>query len=100
MRLSPRSVLLFCRCALLSTPTPRITIEVQQDVVMNPELQVGGIAEEVEVRAETPLVQPTTSSLGQVVDNRKILAFGTSSFGVISSASEGRVIQLGVKLLY
>jgi len=26
--------------------------------------------------------------------------FGTSSFGVISSVSEARVIQFGVKLLY
>jgi hypothetical protein len=50
-------------------------VEVQQQVVMNPLLPVGGIAEAVEVNAETPLIQPTTSSLGQVVDNRKIVEF-------------------------
>jgi hypothetical protein len=40
----------------------QIVVEVQQQVVMNPLLQVGGIAEAVEVNAETPLIQPTTSS--------------------------------------
>jgi hypothetical protein len=50
-----------------------ITIEVQQQAVINPVLQVGGVAEAVEVKGETPLLQPTTSSLGQVVDNRKIV---------------------------
>src|SRR5207245_1061776 len=47
-----------------------ITVEVQQQVTINPVLPVGGIAEAVEVKGETPLLQPTTSSLGQVVDNR------------------------------
>jgi len=50
-----------------------ITIEVQQQVVINPTLQVGGVAEKIEVQGETPLLQPATSSLGQVVDNRKIV---------------------------
>jgi Carboxypeptidase regulatory-like domain/TonB dependent receptor len=50
-----------------------ITVEVQQQVVINPILQVGGMAEALEVKGETPLLQPTTSSLGQVVDNRKIV---------------------------
>jgi hypothetical protein len=50
-----------------------ITVEVQQQVVINPVLHVGGVAEAVEVKGETPLLQPTTSSLGQVVDNRKIV---------------------------
>jgi hypothetical protein len=50
-----------------------IVVAVQEQVVIDPELQVGGTAEEIEVKAETPLLQPTTSSLGQVVDNRKIV---------------------------
>src|SRR5262245_11465266 len=67
-----------------------IVVEVQQQVVMNPVLQVGGIAEEVEVRAETPLLQPTTSSLGQVVDNRKIVELplsGRNTLGLIGLTS-------------
>src|SRR5712692_2088458 len=68
----------------------RIAVEVQQQVVMNPQLQVGGLAEEVEVKAETPLVQPTTSSLGQVVDNRKIVDLplsGRNTLGLIGLTS-------------
>jgi hypothetical protein len=49
-----------------------IIVNVQQQVLIEPVLEVGEVSQTVEVRAETPLLQPTTSSLGQVVDNRKI----------------------------
>lgn len=52
---------------------PGIVVEVQQRVTINVQLEVGEITESVQVTAETPQLQPTTSSLGQVVDNRKIL---------------------------
>ncbi|HEV8129974.1 MAG TPA: TonB-dependent receptor, partial [Acidobacteriota bacterium] len=49
-----------------------IIVNVQQQAVIDPIMEVGEVSQSVEVRAETPLLQPTTSSLGQVVDNRKI----------------------------
>ena len=35
-------------------------------------MEVGAITESVEVTASTPLLEPQTSSLGQVVDGRKV----------------------------
>lgn len=50
-----------------------IVIEVQQTARVDPVLEVGNVSETVEVKAEIPLLQPSTSSLGQVVDNQKII---------------------------
>lgn len=50
-----------------------IEVNVQQAVRIDLLLEVGSVAETIEVKAETPLLQPSTSSLGQVVDNQKIL---------------------------
>jgi hypothetical protein len=49
-----------------------IVIAVQQQVSVDPVLQLGQATESVEVRAETPLLQPNSSSLGQVVNNQQI----------------------------
>ncbi len=49
-----------------------VTVNVQQQVVIDAVLQVGDVTESVQVTGETPLLQPTTSSLGQVVNNRQI----------------------------
>src|SRR5260370_6538282 len=49
-----------------------IAIDVQQQVAIDPVLQIGQTSESIEVTAETPLLQPNTSSLGQVVSNREI----------------------------
>jgi hypothetical protein len=67
-----------------------IVVEVQEHVVMDPELQVGGTAEAIDVKAETPLLQSATSSLGQVVDNRKIVELplsGRNTLGLIGLTS-------------
>lgn len=48
-----------------------VTVEVQQDTHINATLPVGQVTETVEVTAETPLLQAETSSLGQVVEERK-----------------------------
>lgn len=50
-----------------------IAIEVQQQASIDPVLQIGDTTESVQVTAETPLLQPNTSSLGQVVNNRSIM---------------------------
>jgi hypothetical protein len=48
-----------------------VTVQVQQDTHIDAKLQVGEVSQIVEVTAETPLLQAETSSLGQVVDQRK-----------------------------
>ncbi len=48
-----------------------VTVEVQQDTHIAAALQVGEVSQVVEVTSETPLLQAETSSLGQVVEQRK-----------------------------
>ena len=66
---------------------PNVVVEVNQSLRIDAVLEVGSVAESVQVTAETPLLQPNTSSLGQVVDNRKIVEFplaGRNTFALIS----------------
>jgi hypothetical protein len=48
-----------------------VTVQVQQDTHLDAVLPVGQVTESVEVTAETTLLQAETSSLGQVVEERK-----------------------------
>jgi hypothetical protein len=48
-----------------------VVVEVQQDTHIDAPLTVGQASETVEVTAETPLLQAETSSLGQVIEERK-----------------------------
>ena len=50
---------------------PGVVVEVQQDTHIDAALTVGQVSETVEVTGETPLLQTETSSLGQVVEQRK-----------------------------
>jgi Carboxypeptidase regulatory-like domain len=50
---------------------PSITVQVQQDSHIAAALTVGQVTETVEVTSESPLLQTETSSLGQVIDERK-----------------------------
>ena len=50
---------------------PEVVVEVNQSVRIDATLRVGDVAQIVEVTAETPLLQSDTSSLGQVVEQRK-----------------------------
>ena len=64
-----------------------LVVEVNQSLRIDVALEVGTATESVQVTAETPLLQPNTSSLGQVVDNRKIAEFplaGRNAFALIS----------------
>ena len=51
---------------------PGILIEVNRTLRLDVELELGNVAERVEVVAATPLLEAQTSSLGQVVDGRKV----------------------------
>jgi hypothetical protein len=48
-----------------------ITVQVQQAIRIDATMSVGTVTESVTVSGETPLLQPETSSLGQVVEGRK-----------------------------
>jgi Carboxypeptidase regulatory-like domain len=48
-----------------------VTVETQSTSKIDISLQVGELTQTVEVTAQTPLLQPESSSLGQVVDQRK-----------------------------
>jgi len=47
------------------------SVETQSTAQIDVALQVGDVTQTVEVTAQTPLLQPETSSLGQVIDQRK-----------------------------
>lgn len=48
-----------------------VAVQVQQDTHIDAAMTVGQVTETVEVTSETPLLQAETSSLGQVVEQRK-----------------------------
>ena len=50
---------------------PTVAVEVQQDTRIDAALTVGQVSETIEVTSETPLLQTESSSLGQVVEQRK-----------------------------
>src|ERR1700756_5635346 len=50
---------------------PSLVVQVQQDTHIDAALTVGQVTEVVEVTSETPLLQSESSSLGQVVEQRK-----------------------------
>jgi hypothetical protein len=50
-----------------------VQVRVNDSVEVNMTLTVGDVAESVEVRAETPLLSTAEASLGQVVDERRVL---------------------------
>ena len=50
-----------------------VVLQVDQTATVTLELEVGQVTESVEVTAAAPLLDTATSSLGQVIENRKIL---------------------------
>ncbi len=50
-----------------------VEVNIQTFVTVNPSLQIGNVVEVLEVRSAAPLVESTTSSLGQVVQNQQIV---------------------------
>lgn len=49
-----------------------ISVEVEASIRIDPVLEIGEVTEVVEVVSQTPLLQSQTSSLGQVVESRKV----------------------------
>jgi hypothetical protein len=48
-----------------------VVVQVQQAVRIDVAMEVGAVSQTVEVTAETPLLQPTDTSLGQVINQRE-----------------------------
>ncbi len=49
-----------------------VTIQIQQTAVVDFTLDIGEVAEQVEITAQAPVLETTNSALGKVVDNRRI----------------------------
>ena len=56
-----------------------LVLEVEQTARIQITLEVGAVTETVEVSAEAPLLESTTSSMGHVVDNQKITSLPLNS---------------------
>jgi hypothetical protein len=50
----------------------RVQVRVSETTDLNITMEVGGVAERVEVTAETPLLDTAGASLGQVIDTRRV----------------------------
>jgi hypothetical protein len=56
-----------------TTVRPRIGVRVNERITIDVTLQIGQTSESVQITAETPLLDTSTSSMGQVIDSRTIL---------------------------
>lgn len=72
LRVGPYSITVTTQGFKSKTVTP-ITVRVDQTVNLPIDLEIGAVAETVEVNASTPLLDANTSSLGQVIENKKIV---------------------------
>jgi hypothetical protein len=61
-----------------------ISIQIQQTIQVDFALEVGAVAETVEVTAQAPVLETTSSALGKVVDNRRILDLPLNTRNVYS----------------
>ncbi len=61
-----------------------ITLQVQQTLTADFALEVGAVSETVEINSQQPLLETTTSALGKVVDNKRILELPLNSRNVYS----------------
>ena len=66
-----------------------VDVQVEQSVRIDISMQVGAVSQIVEVTGETPLLQPTQTSLGQVIDETQVDQIplnGRNVFNLISLA--------------
>jgi hypothetical protein len=64
-----------------------IVVEVQSALRLDTVLQVGEVTQVVEIMAQTPLLQPDNTSLGQVVDSRKVQEMPLNGRNVLNLVS-------------
>lgn len=61
-----------------------ITLQIQQNAVVDFTLEVGALTDQVTVTAATPVLETTSTTLGKVVDNRRILELPLNTRNVYS----------------
>ncbi|MBA3440419.1 MAG: carboxypeptidase regulatory-like domain-containing protein, partial [Pyrinomonadaceae bacterium] len=64
-----------------------VVVEVQSAVRLDLALEIGEISDVVEVTSQTPLLQPDTTSLSQVVDARKVQEMPLNGRNVLNLVS-------------
>ena len=62
----------------------QVIVEVQSAVRLDAALQVGDVEQTVEVSSQSPLLQTETTSLGQVVESRRVLEMPLNGRNVLS----------------
>src|SRR5437762_13996286 len=73
-----------------------IVLQVNASPVINVVLQVGQVAEQVEVQADAALVETRTSSVGQVIENQRILELPLNGRNVTDLITlNGAAVQTG-----
>src|SRR5881409_2036269 len=73
-----------------------IVLQVNSNPVINVVLQVGQVAEQVEVQADAALVETRTSSVGQVIENQRILELPLNGRNVTDLITlAGAAVQTG-----
>src|SRR5277367_704242 len=79
----------FEKAGFKHTKRDSVVVQEQQGVRIDATMEVGAVNQTVEVTAETPLLQPTDTSLGQVIDERQtneIPLNGRNVFNLITLA--------------
>jgi hypothetical protein len=61
-----------------------ITLQIQQTVAVDFTLEVGALTDQITVTSETPILETTSTTLGKVVDNRRILDLPLNTRNVYS----------------
>jgi hypothetical protein len=69
------------------TSQAEVMVQIQQTSSINLVMQVGDVTQTIEVTGETPLLQPDSSSLGQVIDERKANEIPLNGRNVFNLAS-------------
>jgi hypothetical protein len=74
-----------------------LTVTLGQMVQLDVTLEVGGLAEEVTVTAEAPLLQATTAEISDVIDNREVVQIPLNgrNFLTLAQLSDAVVIPPG-----
>jgi outer membrane receptor protein involved in Fe transport len=79
-----------------------ITLQIDQTVNLDVTLDVGTVSQSVEVTAAAPLIDTTTSSLGQVIDNHEVLSMPLNGRNALSlgllAAGTAPVYGMGTNL--
>jgi hypothetical protein len=79
-----------------------ITLQIDQTANLDISLNVGSVSQSVEVTGAAPLIDTTTFSLGQVIDNQEVLSMPLNGHNALSlgllAAGKAPVYGIGTNL--